>query len=144
MNERNPPSAPADTLDLARLKAEIREALARRRALGSVIEIPDTFNAELRTANLQRVEQLADIGAGAPELPRFRGTLRFAARLLARVVLYLSRFLTSRQRESNHAVLNALRNFHQGLARLEEQQRQLRADVERMAEQQRGAGPLAA
>jgi hypothetical protein len=109
-----------------------------------VVEIPDTFNAELRTASLQRVEQLADIGAGTPELPRFRGPLRLAARFLARVVLYLSRFLTSRQRESNHAVLNALRNFHQGLALLEEQQKKLRADVDRLAKQQRGAGPLAA
>jgi hypothetical protein len=138
-----PPAVPADGLDLARLKEEIRECLARRTAATGAVAAPaGGFDADLRAASLRRVEQHADIGAGVPELPRFRGPLRFVARLLARVVLYLSRFLTSRQREYNYAVLHALRNFHRGLSRLEEEQarqRQLwRADLERLVEQRLG------
>ena len=136
MNEPKP--LPADGLDLAIVKAEIRASLARRRAAGAP-KLPGTFEADLRAASLDRVEKHADIGAGVPELPRFRGPLRLAARLLARVVSYLARFLTSRQRECNYAVLNSLRNLHRGLARLEEEQsrqlRQLRGDLERLVEE---------
>ena len=134
-----PESAPADGLELARLKAEIREALAQRGAAAEVAWHPGGFDAEVRAASLRRVERHADIGAGVPELPRFRGPLRLVARLLARVVLYLARFLTSRQRECNYAVLNSLRNLHRGLARVEEEQarqlRQLRTDMDRLVEE---------
>jgi hypothetical protein len=140
MNEPSPrsQSVPDDRLDLATVKAEIRASLARRRSAGA-LALPGAFEADLRAASLSRVERLADIGAGVPELPRFRGPLRLAARLLARVVLYLARFLTSRQRECNYAVLNVLRSLHRGLARLEEEQarqfRQQRADLEQFLEQ---------
>jgi hypothetical protein len=135
-----PPAGPGDGIDLARLKAEIRASLARRTAAPGAVAAPaGGFDADLRAASLGRVERHADIGAGVPELPRFRGPLRFVARLLARVVLYLSRFLTSRQREYNYAVLNALRNLHRGLSRLEDEQaqrfQQLRTDLERLVEQ---------
>src|SRR5262245_4121579 len=116
-------AAPADGFDLAQLKREIRESVARRRAAGpAAAPAAGGFDGDLRAASLRRVEGLADIAAGVPELPRFRGPLRSVARLIARVVLYLSRFLTSRQRECNYAVLNALRNVHRGLSRLEEEQ----------------------
>jgi hypothetical protein len=138
-----PPATPADGFDLARLKAEIRESLARRRPADRAAAPAGGFDADLRAASLRRVERHADIGAGVPELPRFRGPLRFVARLLARVVLYLARFLTSRQRECNYAVLNALRNHDRGLSRLEQelaqQIRQLRADLERLREEGRRA-----
>jgi hypothetical protein len=144
MNEHSPRprgEEPADGFDLTRLKREIRESVGRRRAeAGSVAtSTPGGFDADLRAASLRRVEGHADIGAGVPELTRFRGPLRFVARLLARAVLHLSRFLTSRQRECNYAVLNALRNNHRGLSRLEQelerQFQRLRADLERLVEQ---------
>ena len=60
-----------------------------------------------------------------------------------RVVLYLARFLTSRQRECNYATLNALRNLDRGLSRLEQEQarqfQQLRAELERLREEGRRA-----
>jgi hypothetical protein len=136
-----PPAAPADGFDLARLQAEIRESLARRRPADRAAA--GGFDADLRAASLRRVERHADIGAGVPELPRLRGPLRFVARLLARVVLYLARFLTSRQREYNYAVLSVLRNIDRGLSRLEQEQarqiRQLRAELERLREEDRRA-----
>jgi hypothetical protein len=141
-SERAEPAAPAaglDAFDLDRLKKEIRESLARGRAApaGS-----GSFAAELRAASLRRVERHADIAAGVPDLPRFRGPLRVLARLFARCVLHISRFLTSRQRECNYAVLTSLRNLHEGLARLEEAQerqlRELRAELERLVERRLG------
>jgi hypothetical protein len=134
MNEHSPESA--DGFDLDRLKAEIRASLAGRPAEPARPGTAGGFDAELLAAGLRRVEKHADIAAGVPELPRFRGPLRVVARLLAGVVLYLSRFLTSRQRECNYAVLNALRNLDRGLSRLEQEQerqlRRLRADLERL------------
>jgi hypothetical protein len=101
-----------------------------------------SFAAELRAASLRRVEEHANIAAGVPDLPRFRGPMRVLARLIARCVLHISRFLTSRQRECNYAVLSSLRNLHEGLARLEEaherQLRELRAELERLVEQRLG------
>jgi hypothetical protein len=134
MNEHSPESA--DGFDLDRLRAEIRASLAGCPADQTPPELAGGFDAELRAAGLRRVEKHADIAATVPELPRFRGPLRMMARLLAGVVLYVSRFLTSRQRESNYAVLNSLRNLHHGLSRLEQEQarqlQRLRADLERL------------
>src|SRR5947209_4805315 len=98
-----PPAAEGagDPLDVEALKAEIRAAAARRRGPPA----PPALDWDLLSAGLRRVEGHADIASGPPDLPRFRGPWRRAARFLARVVLYLSRFLTSRQREYNHAVL---------------------------------------
>jgi hypothetical protein len=151
MNE-NPPRAgsgrgaqpvASEAFDLDRLKLEIREGLARQRAGTDLLsDTVSGFAAELRAASLRRVEKHADIAAGVPDLPRFRGPLRMLARLLARCVLHISRFLTSRQRECNYAVLSSLTNLHEGLVRLEAaQQRQLhelralRAEVQRLVEQ---------
>ncbi len=141
MSENREPSgrtAGAEAFDLERLRTEIRAGLGRAEPVGG----PGGFPAELRAASLRRMERHADIAAGVPELPRFRGPLRVLARLLARCVLHISRFLTSRQRECNYAVLSALRNLHDGLARLEEaqerQRRELRAELERLIEQRLG------
>ncbi len=134
-NARPAAEGAGDPLDVEALKAQIRESAARRRA----VPAPPALDWDLLTASLRRVESHADIAAGPPDLPRFRGPWRLAARFLARVVLYLSRFLTSRQREYNHAVLTSLRNIHGGLRLLEESRREelrrLREDLRRLVEE---------
>ena len=71
-----------------------------------------------------------------------RGRDDEAARCLARGVVIVSRFLTSRQREYNHAVLNSLQNVSRGLRGLEERQKaelqQLREDLHRLLEKKFG------
>ena len=48
-------------------------ALGRAAAGGPLVD--GGFPAELRAASLRRVEEHADIAAGVPELPRFRGQI---------------------------------------------------------------------
>jgi hypothetical protein len=61
--------------------------------------------------------------------------MRIVGRVFARCVLYFSRFLTNRQREYNHAVLNALRNLAGGLRCLEERHEE---ELRRLREQREG------
>jgi hypothetical protein len=65
--------------------------------------------SELVRASLLRAREYADIGCAVPELSRFRGAQRHLGRVVARIVLFFSRFLTNRQREFNKAVLSSLR-----------------------------------
>ncbi|MCC6417502.1 MAG: hypothetical protein IT429_04570 [Gemmataceae bacterium] len=125
---------PGGGLDLEKLQAQIRAAAARRREAAPVLVFP-AIDWELLAASLARVERHADIAAGgAPDLPRFRGPLRRVGRLIGRVVLFLARFLTSRQREYNHAALSTLRNLQRAVIRLEEGQR---AGLRRLREEMR-------
>jgi hypothetical protein len=131
-------------LDVERLKGEIRKAAARRRAAGTAFSGVAALGVEwdLLAAGLRRLEGQADITAGRLDLPRFRGPLRAAARLLARAILYLSRFLTTRQREYNHAVLTSLHNVHRGLRRLEDEHKEeilrLREELQHFIERKLG------
>jgi hypothetical protein len=65
--------------------------------------------SELVRASLLRAREYADIGCAVPELSRYRGVKRHIGRVVARIVLFCSRFLTNRQREFNKAVLSSLR-----------------------------------
>ncbi len=107
------------------LKAQIRAAAKRRKAPeAAALPAPPGIDWDVLAASLTRVEKHADIAAaGAPDLPRFPGPLRLVGRFLGRVVLFCARFLTSRQREYNHAALSAMRNLHRAVCRLEQAQR---------------------
>jgi hypothetical protein len=133
---------PADRIDVEALKREIRAA-ARRRAARAP-RIPG-IDADLLEASLRQVEGYADLAACVPTWRQLRSPLRLvrlAARCLARGVVIVSRFLTSRQREYNHAVLNSLQNVSRGLRGLEERQKaelqQLREDMHRLFEKKVG------
>jgi hypothetical protein len=146
MTEDRPPPAPSEPacgppFDLEEFKAQVRAAVARRRP--REVPGPPPFDWDLLAAGLERVQRRADIGAGVPELPRFRGPFRLLGRLLAACVLFFSRFLTNRQRDCNHAMLGTLRTLSRGLRRLEESQRaelqRLREEMERRLEQRKAA-----
>jgi hypothetical protein len=63
-------------------------------------------------------------------LPRFHGWRRSVARVASRIVLYLTRFLTSRQTDFNVCLLDALREMGEALhvveTRVVQQQEQIR------------------
>ncbi len=125
------------SLDLEVLKAQIRAAAARRREAPDAPPLPALrgIDWEVLAASLSRVEKHADITAGGPpHLPRLPGPLRLVGRWFARAVLFCARFLTNRQREYNHAALNALANLHRAVCRLEQTQRD---DLQRLHEELR-------
>src|SRR5262252_9128124 len=93
--------------DLDELKARIREQAAsmRERAAASVplavhSSAAWSFNWLEVKSRLKIGSGLAQLGA-MPLLPRFHGLKRRLALVASRVVLYLTRFLTSRQSDFN-------------------------------------------
>jgi hypothetical protein len=69
-------------------------------------------------ASLTRVRQHVEIGGSVPELSRLKGPVRHAARLVAAVILLVSRFLTNRQSAFNIAGLTALHQLAEGIRRM--------------------------
>src|SRR5262249_9598418 len=67
--------------------------------------------------NLGLIERLADLGSLTPDMMRFPRALRPIARLAARAVLFLARFLTKQQTDCNHAMLTALNALRDDLDR---------------------------
>jgi hypothetical protein len=118
-----PPNRPDDDdLDLDALAAELRRQAAARPTAAR------PFEHHAVAASLEEVRRRLEVGAGAPELPRFRGPVRVLARLLARAVLYGLRFLTNRLRQLHHAQYNALHQIDRRIQELEARhQRELRA-----------------
>jgi hypothetical protein len=131
MNNANQPD-----LDLNELKERIREQAAgmRERAASATPLPPDgssvwSFNWLEVKSRLKIAAGLAQLGA-APLLPRFHGIKRRLALLASRVILYLTRFLTTRQSDFNVCVLDALRGMGEALhaaeTRVVQQQEQIR------------------
>jgi hypothetical protein len=131
MSETNPPD-----WDLDELKARIREQAAsmRERAAASVplaarSSAAWSFNWLEVKSRLKIGAGLAHLGA-VPLLPRFHGLTRRLALAGAKVVLYLTRFLTSRQTDFNVCLLDALREMGEALhtveTRVVQQQEQIR------------------
>lgn len=123
-------------LDLDELKARIREqAASMRERAASAMSLPSTgssawsFNWLEVKARLKIGAGLAQLGA-MPLLPRFHGIQRKLALAVSRVILYLSRFLTSRQTDFNTCILDALREMGEALHSVEtcvvQQQEQIR------------------
>src|SRR5262249_55151433 len=69
--------------------------------------------------HLALAEENANVGTRAPTLSRYRGFKQRAARLVARGVMFLSRFLTNVQRQFNVAAVNCLRGLWTRNQRLE-------------------------
>lgn len=64
------------------------------------------------TALLDGAERVARVGSTFPPLAPFRGLLHYPARWAARLVLFLSRFITDAQANFNVTVLHALRELN--------------------------------
>jgi hypothetical protein len=123
-------------LDLDELKARIREQAAsmRERAASATPLPPDgssiwSFNWLEVKSRLKIAAGLAQLGA-MPLLPRFHGIKRRLALAASRVILYLTRFLTTRQTDFNVCTLDAIRGIGEALHAIEtrvvEQQEQIR------------------
>jgi hypothetical protein len=123
-------------LDLDQLKAQIREQAAsmRERAAAATPLPPDgssvwSFNWLEVKSRLKIAAGLAQLGV-MPLLPRFHGVKRRLALAASRVVLYVTRFLTTRQSDFNVCTLDALRGMGEALhaieTRLVQQQEQIR------------------
>lgn len=122
--------------DLDQLKARIREQAAamRERAASATPLPPDgssvwSFNWLEVKSRLKIASGLAQLGV-VPMLPRFHGVKRRLALAASRVVLYLTRFLTTRQSDFNVCALDALRGMGEALHAVEtlvvQQQKQIR------------------
>ncbi len=122
--------------DLDELKAQIREQAAsmRERAASSIPLA--TRGSSAWSFNWLEVKSRLKIGAGlaqlgaVPLLPRFHGLQRRLALAASRLILYLTRFLTSRQTDFNVCLLDALREMGEALhsveTRVVQQQEQIR------------------
>jgi hypothetical protein len=141
-------------IDVEGLKCRIREEVARRRA-AKPQPLPTRTNGFAgRTRSwpglarswhdaklsLKAAEQFADVGLQLPELARLRGWMGFPARvlarLLARCVLYLSRFLTNRQRQFNVCTLDTIHHLQEVVRRLEQTQRASMQGISRHLQRQ--------
>lgn len=123
-------------LDLDELKARIREqAAGMRERVAAALPLPArgssawSFNWLEVKARLKVGAGLAQLGA-LPLLPRFHGLARQLALAASRVILFLTRFLTSRQTDFNVCLLDALREMGEALhsveTRVVQQQEQIR------------------
>lgn len=112
-----------DVLDLWR--SQIRQTAERTRAAASRLspECPDfaipPFNWPQLSITLTGIAPHAQVGTEMPPIRRYRGPFRYGAALVAKVVLYVSKFLTTRQREYNVALLEFVRELGEGVRNLE-------------------------
>lgn len=91
------------------------------------------------TALLDGAERVARVGSTFPPLAAFPGLLHYPARWAARLVLFLSRFITDAQAHFNVTMLRALRDLNEAVSDLQTSQRlRLEAQVVR----RRVADPL--
>lgn len=125
-------------INVDELMARIREEVARRRA-NEATAPPSVLRSESLTktaiawsqvnVSMQAVEYHASrVGEVLPELARFGRVKRKIGQQVARIVLYLSRFITDQQKQFNWATLKALQAMSNSLRSLEggfgEQERQ--------------------
>lgn len=114
-------------INVDELMAKVREEVARRRAANSSPTPQPSSTGAIATgidwpqlhAGLHAAERYAQVGTFVPNWPRFGRVRRSLARCVARVLLYLSDFITTRQREFNNAVLQSLRALSDGLPHVE-------------------------
>lgn len=122
--------------NLDELKARIREQAASMRERAAASIPLTTRGASVWAFNWLEVKARLKIGTGlaqlgaVPLLPRFHGIQRQLALAASRVILFLTRFLTSRQTDFNVCLLDALREMGEALhsveTRVVQQQEQIR------------------
>ena len=122
--------------NLDELKARIREQAASMRERTATSIPLTTRGSSVWSFNWLEVKTRLKIGAGlaqlgaVPLLPRFHGIQRQLALAASRVILFLTRFLTSRQTDFNVCMLDALREVGEALhaveSRVVQQQEQIR------------------
>src|SRR5436305_7519175 len=111
MSDAQPPTPEEPRLaDVDELRRRIRDLAALRR--GAPLPAPSAGRAEgvdwsAVVAGLAWAEDHADLVHADPQMLSIPGPVRPLARLLGRVVLVLSRFLTRQQTDCNNATLTA-------------------------------------
>jgi O-antigen chain-terminating methyltransferase len=90
-------------------------------------------------AGVRLAEHHAAVGTHPPELTRLPGPLRRVGLLIARVVVVLTRFLITRQRDFNDAAVGTLHNVHGMLRHLEQVQTENLKRLEALSAQQNTA-----
>jgi hypothetical protein len=123
-------------LNLDELKARIREQAASMRERAAASNPLAARGPSVWSFNWLEVKARLKIGAGlaqlgaVPLLPRFHGMQRQLALAASRLILFLTRFLTSRQTDFNVCLLDALREMGEALhsveSRVVHQQEQIR------------------
>ncbi len=124
------PSPEVSELDLERLKEEIRQEVVSLRSSGQpvfpdgssnarypAVARPEAFDASSIRPMIDLADSFADVGLNVPPVHRFRGVARRLARMAARLILTLSRFITDRQRNFNHLTTRSLSTLADGLER---------------------------
>lgn len=122
--------------DLDELKARIREQAATMRERAAAAIPLAARGASVWSFNWLEVKSRLKIGSNLaqlgtmPLLPRLHGIKRQVSLLAARVILFMGRFLTSRQTDFNVCLLDALREMGEALhsveTRVVQQQEQIR------------------
>ena len=118
-------------IEMTRPEMTVEALVARMRAVGAHArrELPLSAAAEEErsarvarvAALLDRAERVARVGS-FPPLAAFPGLLHYPARWAARLVLFLSRFITDAQAHFNVTVLHALRDLNDAVGRLQTSQ----------------------
>ncbi len=115
-------------INVDELMERIREEVARRRARNDIPappasrladSTPTTIELSRLHTHLSAVEYHASrVGAALPELARFSRVKRKIGRQVARIVLYLSRFITEQQKQFNWATLHVLQDLSESMRRV--------------------------
>jgi len=119
-------------MDINTLIGKIREEASRRRrddstpfVLGESERLvpgedsPDgATNMPLLRSLILSAEAHADVGTDIPPMLRFHGLMRRLAIMAGRTILYLSSFMTEKQRAFNTSVIGALKVLTDGFERL--------------------------
>ena len=113
-------------IEIDRIMEKIREEVQRRRGETDKSSQHDesvrhekTFidASEIRTI-ISSAESNADIGLRTPKMLQFRGLTRRLALFTGKKILYLSTFITTKQRYFNTSVIHALKTITDNLSRL--------------------------
>ena len=136
-------------VDIDQLMNEIREEVAQRRQ--KAMEYPvqkkpwmiDTNRIEPSIVDVSSIRSIissaeaeADFGARVTPMDSFGRLIRHIALLVGKIVIYLTSFMTVKQRLFNEAILHGLRKITDALETLDQQNAFLRSTVENLKSEQ--------
>jgi len=122
------PDSPHHAINADELMAKIHQEVIARRSLDSTNPSPTSFlgndpvgcfDWSQINANMEVAEHHADAGSRLLPMLRFPRATRWVARLMGRVVLYVSKVVTIPQMHFNRSTLQALRLTGNGIRHLE-------------------------